>query len=297
MKKRFLYILITALLLLPVVFTGCQSGVPQADYDQVMSQLTDAQSQITAAQDDLTALQNDLATLQTAKDTLQTEKDSVAAQLAEAQIDIETLEAQVAALEAQVSALKAEYELAGYTPAETAEKIVKYYHDTHVYSSYDLFVCSDMAAEVWNMLKAIGIESVIAVGNVDTAISDILQSNHAWVLAEVAPGQYLALETTGGYSVPESENPLYYRGWAFDSPADLKSYNELVQEYNTRVDFRNLFASEANEAASLYNDSTTPAEADKWLTLYDKFIELINDQEAILNTLMAQINSLASVIQ
>ncbi len=284
MKKRILFILVTALLLLPLISTGCQSGgISQADYDQVMSQLTDAQSQLSAAQDDLAALQ-------TTKSALQTEKDAVAAQLEDAQAEIE-------ALEAQVSALKAEYGIAGDTPAETAEKIVKYYHETHVYSSYDLFVCSDMAAEVWNMLKAVGISSIIAVGNIDTAISDILQSNHAWVLAEVASGQYLALETTGGYPVPESENSLYYHGWSFDSPADLKSYNDYVKEYNTRVGFRNLLATEANEAANLHNNASTQAEADKWLALYDKLVELKNDQETILNTLMAQINSLASVIQ
>jgi regulator of replication initiation timing len=291
MKKRILFILITPILLLSLVFTGCQSGgISQADYDSVLSQLTDAQSQLAAAQDDLSTLQNDLAALQATKDALQIEKDAVTTRFEDAQADINELET-------QVSALKAEYEIAGDTPAETAENIVKYYHETHVYSSYDLFVCSDMAAEVWNMLKAIGIDSKIAVGNIDTAISDILQSNHAWVLAEVASGQYLALETTGGYPVPESENSLYYHGWSFDSPADLKSYNDYVKEYNTRVGFRNLLATEANEATNLHNNASTQAEADKWLALYDKLVELKNDQEAILNTLMAQINSLASVIQ
>src|SRR4030042_2066684 len=86
-------------------------------------------------------------------------------------------------------------------PAETAQKIVSYYRETHVYSSYDLFVCSDMAAEVWNMLKAAGIDSIIAVGRIDASIGDILDSNHAWVLAEVGSGQFLALETTGGFAV------------------------------------------------------------------------------------------------
>jgi cell division protein FtsB len=284
MKKTIFFTLVTIILLLLLVFTGCQSGgVSQADYDSVMSQLTDAQSQLSAAQDDLT--------------TLQTTKAAVDTQLEDAQAEITALEAQVDALEAQVNALKAQYELTGDTPAETAAKIVKYYRETHVYSSYDLFICSDMAAEVWNMLKAVGISSIIVVGNIDTTISDILQSNHAWVLAEVTPGQYLALETTGGYAVSESENPLYYRGWAFDSPAELKSYNDYVKEYNTRVGFRNLLNTEVNEAISLYNDSSTQAEADKWLALYDKLIELKNDQEVILDSLMAQINSLAAMIQ
>jgi cell division protein FtsB len=275
MKKRIFLVFFAFILLFPAIFTGCQSGIPQADYDQVQSQLTDAQSQLTQAQSDLAALQ---AT-----------QDAVAAQLEDAQDEI-------ADLESQVGALRAQYELAGDTPAETAANIVRYYHQTHVYSAYDLFVCSDMATEVWNMLKAAGISSVIAVGNINTAIDDILQSNHAWVLAEVAPGQYLALETTGGFTVDASENPLYYRGWSFNSPADLKSYNDLIKEYNTTVDFRNLLADEVNQAADLYNNSSTQAEADKWLALYDKLVELTDGQEAVLNDLMAQINSLAAVI-
>jgi hypothetical protein len=265
MNKILLISIFSILLLLSVVFSSCQSGttgVPQSDYDQVLSQLTAAQEQLGQAQANLASLQ--------------LSKDAVDSQLADALTDIASLEARLAALQAQ-------YDLTGVTPAETARKIVSYYHETHVYSSYDLFVCSDMAAEVANMLQAAGIDSVIAVGRIDAAISDILDSNHAWVLAGVGSGQFLALETTGGFAVAESDNPFYYQGWSFDSPADLKAYNDLVQEYNTRVGFRNLLADE-------YNSSTNPA-------VRDKLHELMTDQETILNTIMAQINGLAAVIQ
>jgi outer membrane murein-binding lipoprotein Lpp len=284
MKKRILFILITAvILLLPLVFTGCQSGgVSQGKYDELNNSYQNALAQIEALNNQVSSLNS------------QVDADTAAIQAKDDKIAY--YESRVADLQSQVNALKAEYELAGATPAETAANIVRYYHDTHVYSKYDLFVCSDMAAEVWNMLKAIGIDSIIAVGNVDTAISNILDSNHAWVLAEVAPGQYLALETTGGFTVTASENSSYYHGWSFVSPADLKSYNNLVQEYNIRVSFRNLLAGEVNEAIDLYN-SCPPAEEDKWLTLYNKLKELMTEQETVLNTLTAQINSLASVIQ
>jgi multidrug efflux pump subunit AcrA (membrane-fusion protein) len=276
MKKKILFALIAAfVLLLPPAFAGCQSGISQADYDHVQSQLAAAQSQLAQAQGDLADLQSS--------------GDALAAQLTDAQDEI-------ADLESQVNALRAQYELAGDTPAETAANVVRFYHETHVYSAYDLFVCSDMASEVWNMLKAIGIDSLIAVGRIDTPAADILQSTHAWVLAEVAPGQYLALETTGGFTVPESQNPLYYQGWSFRSPADLKSYTDLTKEYNTTVEFRNMLADQANQAADLYNNSSGPTEADKWLALYDKLVELTDDEEAVLNDLMAQINSLATVI-
>jgi hypothetical protein len=263
--------------LLSIVLAGCQElgGVAQETYDKVVAELQDIQAKYTDAQ--------------TKYDALQSEKTAVDAQLKDCQ-------AKTSALESQLSSQQGENQLTGATPAETAEKIVKYYHETHVYSTYDLFVCSDMAAEVWNMLKAQSISSIIVVGNKDAAIGDILQSNHAWVLAEVAPGQYLALETTGGYSVAASKNPLYYRGWSFKSPADLKSYGTLVREYNVRVDFRNMLAGEVNAATDKYNSAATQSERDKWLTLHDKLKELQVAQETILNNIMAQINGLATVV-
>ena len=268
MKKKILFIMLFVSLV-ALVFTSCQSGgVSQADYDQLNAQLVGVQSQLAQSQSEIASLNS------------QVEADRAAIQAKDDKLAY--YESRVADLQTQLAALQVQYDLTGATPAETAQKIVAYYHETHVYSSYDLFVCSDMASEVWNMLKAVGISSVIAVGNVDSAISDILDSNHAWVLAEVVPGQYLALETTGGFAVTETENPLYYVGWSFAGPADLKSNNDLRKEYNIRVGFRNLLASE-------YNSSTDPA-------VRDVLNRLRLDQEAILNSIMAQINGLASVL-
>jgi len=276
MKKRIIFIFITVILLLPLAFTGCESGIAKETYDKVVAEVQEFQEKYTDAL--------------TKYDDLQKDKAAVDTQLRDAR-------AKIAELENQVSALKAQYELTDATPQETAEKIVKHYHETHIYSSYDLFVCSDMATEVWNMLKAAGINSIVVVGNKDTPINDILLSNHAWVLAEVTPGHYLALETTGGHAVTASQNPLYYTGWSFDSPADLQSYNDLIKEYNTRVGFRNLLAGEVAEAQTLYNNSSNQAEADKWYALYSKLKQLQTDQETILNHLKTQISGLAAVLQ
>ena len=276
MKKKIGLALIAVVLLVPIVLAGCQEGgIAQETYDKVVAEFNEIKAKYTDAL--------------TKYDELKAEKDAVDAQLQDCQ-------AKNAQLESQIAALKGEYELTGATLTETAEKIVKYYHETHVYSTYDLFVCSDMASEVWNMLKAQGIASVIVVGNKDAAISDILQSNHAWVLAEVEPGKYLALETTAGYSVPANKNPLYYQGWSFDSPADLKSYNTLVQEYNVRVSLRNALAGEVNAAADKYNNASTQSERDKWLALHDELKDLQVAQETILNNIKAQINGLATVL-
>jgi outer membrane murein-binding lipoprotein Lpp len=158
----------------------------------------------------------------------QAEYDRVSAQLTVSQ-------SQVAELQEQINELKEKYELAGETPTETAQNIVKRYHETHVYSEYDFFVCSDMALDVWDMLKAQGINAIVKTGNVKTEAKDITDADHAWVLAETSPGKYLALETTGGYAVWGEDNLLYYRGWSFDNPREYKRFVELKYEYNIRV--------------------------------------------------------------
>ena len=274
MRKRILLVLITAVLLLSVTLAGCQAGgIAQEVYDQVAAQLTDAQAKLSKVQNDLTKLQS--------------EKSAVDAELQKAQ-------AKITELQGQMGGLKEQATLTGATPAETAAKIVKNYIETHVYSTIDYFICSDMASEVWNMLKAQGIKAVIIVGNKDKAISNILQSDHAWVLAEVNPGEYLALETTGGYVVPKSKNALYYRGWSFDSPVALKSHNELVREYNTRVGIRNQIAAEDNKVIEEHNKATDPATAERLEAVHNKLVELLKQQEAALNNVMSEINKLAT---
>jgi CheY-like chemotaxis protein len=108
--------------------------------------------------------------------------------------------------------------------------IAQEYHTTHTYlgvqtgQSSDIYVCLDMAKDVWNMVKTRGINAVIEVGNVKQNITTIQDVNHAWVLAEVGPMQWLAVETTGGFVVTKDENSRYYAGMQFDTPVDLKQY-------------------------------------------------------------------------
>lgn len=280
MHRKLLLILITAVFLLSIVLVGCQGGIAQELYDRLGEQLNEAKLQLSEANNEVTNLQNEVNELQAQKDT--------------AEAELKAAQDRIVELQGQMSGIEGQYNIVGATPAETAEKIVKYYHETHVYSSYDLFVCSDMASEVWNMLKAQGINALIVVGNKDTAISNILDSNHAWVWAEVSPGEYLALETTGGFVATGSKNPLYYRGWSFESPADLKSHNQLVREYNIRVGVRNQLAAEANAIRDEYNQETNHILADQLAAVHDKLIELIEAQEAEIEDVGASINDLAN---
>lgn len=153
----------------------------------------------------------------------------------ELKAELRTAEAHTAELESQIQDLRQRYELAGETPSDTAQRIVKHYHETHIYSAYDFFVCGDMSLDVWDMLKAHGIQALIKIGNVEKEAKDITEVDHAWVLAETSPGCYLALETTGGYAVWSKDNPLYYEGWSFDNPREYKRFAELRYEYNTCV--------------------------------------------------------------
>ena len=280
MHRKVLLGLVAGLFLLSFALVGCQGGIAQELYDKIVAQLEDAQAQIAEVQAKLTEAQDKL-------NDLQAEKEAVAAEL-------EAAQAKAGELEEQVSWLIEQYELVGATKAETAENIVRYYHETHEYSAADLFICDDMASGVWNMLKAQGIDAVIAVGDIDVPISDIVLSDHTWVLAEVAPGENLALETTAGIVVPESENPLYYRGWTFDSPGELKSYRQLVNEYNVRVVIRNQISHDADEVFADYQQETNPTTRDKLKAVYDKLIELRDQHEAKLNEIRAEFEGLAT---
>jgi CheY-like chemotaxis protein len=110
-------------------------------------------------------------------------------------------------------------------------EIARGYHETHTYlgvqngQSTDVYVCIDMAKDVWNMIKTRGINAVIVIGNVKTTISTMSDVNHAWVIAEVGPMQWLAVETTSGYVVTREENPLYYTGMQFETPVDMREYS------------------------------------------------------------------------
>lgn len=129
---------------------------------------------------------------------------------------------------------------AGNTPVNQAtlerlQKIVRDYHSSHTYSKDDLFVCVDMAIDVWNILKTKRIAAKIMAGRVDQDITHlnglqyIGQINHAWVVAEPLPGAAVPLEITGGFVVtPDMPNyRLYFEGPDFSSIKAFKGFIEL----------------------------------------------------------------------
>lgn len=269
MKKAILLIVVLGLML-SLVLTGCSSGgISQEDYDAILAQLADARTQVNQAQADLSSA-----------------LDGKAAEEAK-------LQEQIDSLNEELDELKAKYEIGGATTTETVTKLVKAYYESHYYQK-GVYDCNNMASDLWDMLKDLGINSVIVIGDIETGVSDILSTTHAWVLADVENGEKLALDATAGRAIIKDENALYYQGWTFNDPAELKRNDDLRTEYNTRVENRNTLAAEVNSAMTLYNNSSTQAEADKYLTLYNKLKELKDAQEAILTQLKAQIDELAT---
>ena len=138
------------------------------------------------------------------------------------------------------------------TPAEKIQiisEIAKEYNQSHTYSKKDLFVCVDMAIDVWNMLKTRGINAKIWAGRVDEDITQLeplpflLQINHAWVMAETSPAQWVPVETTAGViiSPTESNFSLYKYGYPFENPRRFKEF----------VEMRNKLTETCNEAIKM----------------------------------------------
>ena len=274
MKTRYILAIIIVLVITVLPLAGCQSsGVSTDDYTDVVEKLQ-------AANDQITELWTEKADLESAKETVED--------------DLEDALATISDLQVQISGMAGQFDLSGGDTLETVINIIEYYHDTHVYSKADLFVCSDMSMEVWNMLRARGIDALIVVGDIENPIDDILLSTHAWVLADIGENRYLALETTGGYVVYNTENDLYYKGWYFDSPAEMKSYNELVKEYNVRVSIINQLIVEDQIVVNQHNASTNPSEAAQLKAVHEMLDKLITSQEADLIAIEDEINGLAS---
>ncbi len=104
-----------------------------------------------------------------------------------------------------------DFQLRGKTEAETAQNVVRLYHDTHVYIE-DVYMCSNMAVDLWDMLEAQGINSLI-----------VIYADHCWILAEVEPGKYLACDATTGLTYKASAVPDYYKGWGFSNPTEVET--------------------------------------------------------------------------
>ncbi len=109
------------------------------------------------------------------------------------------------------------------------QEIVAEYPKKHTYSKQEDFECVDMANDVWDQVKHRGIPAKIGVGNLDKDIKSLFDANHAWVMAEVSPGMFVALEPQTGEIISPAAKPRYYSGHCFPGPKEVKEYKRLKE--------------------------------------------------------------------
>jgi hypothetical protein len=141
----------------------------------------------------------------------------------------------------------------------TLSRIVSNYHETHTYltneAGNNIYVCGDMACDVWDMVIAKGIDAKIVVGNIKEDIASIAQANHAWVLAEISDGEWLALETTGGFTVRMNGNKRYFFGCKFSTARDYRDFEHLQRQYNEALSKGRAASDSYNSMATAYNSA------------------------------------------
>jgi len=136
------------------------------------------------------------------------------------------------------------------------EQIAEEYYSTHTYQGDDVFDCDNMAQDVWNMLKTKGINSKLVLGNVDhfgpLSLDDV---NHVWLIAEISPEEWLAIETTGGFIVYSDDNDRYYNGYFFSNPKNYRDFLDLYNDYNYQyADYENE-RQYYNQLVEIYNSA------------------------------------------
>ena len=147
------------------------------------------------------------------------------------------------------------------------EEILSDYRKNHTYvgkqsgAEADIFVCGDMACDVWNIVETKGIKARIQVGNAKEKIDSMARANHAWVMAEVSPDNWVAMETTAGQVVHARDNPNYYWGRSFANPKEFKEYSALRQQLNDAVSKAAKAQDRYNEMVDQYNAADRQSQA------------------------------------
>ncbi len=136
---------------------------------------------------------------------------------------------------------------------QICEEVAKEYYNSHTYTTNNVFDCDNMAQDIWNMLKTEGINAKIVIGNTELGSSCTIEDiNHAWVLAEVDPETWLAIECTGGYVVYDDN---YYTGIMFSNPKNYRSFLDIYTDwefqYQDYENYRHYF----NNLVDEYNDA------------------------------------------
>lgn len=115
--------------------------------------------------------------------------------------------------------------------ADAIIEILKKYSSRNTYSELSETQCKQMSEAIWFRLAGQGIPARLAAGRVDAQVTTavdifVRKANHAWVMAELSAGEWVALETTNGTVVSKDMNQLYYVGGVyFQRPEDVYRFD------------------------------------------------------------------------
>jgi len=126
------------------------------------------------------------------------------------------------------------------------------YYDNHEYTLERGYVCLDMAMDFWDVVIAHKMNAKIVVGNRTRMPDAIINANHAWVIVEVEPDNWVPVEVVNGSVMYGTD--IYYHGWIFNSPQEIKDfldeYDIVIAHWNTFVRARSKY----NEEVQVYNN-------------------------------------------
>jgi len=168
------------------------------------------------------------------------------------------------------------------------------YHKKHQYLMEDFFVCSDMAIEVWDIIKTAGVNARLMVGNVNRDIVKykstyeyIAEMNHVWVMAEIMPSEWVPVEATAGIIVhPQTPTfEFYHNGTYFDSPRYFKEFSEsrkalfqTCREANIMVtDFNSNYAGKSATREGIERTGRTKQKVDDCNNLKDQVVSYLRN--------------------
>ncbi|MBT4511532.1 MAG: hypothetical protein HOC20_04900 [Chloroflexi bacterium] len=112
----------------------------------------------------------------------------------------------------------------GYTWQSKVEEIGRQYHASHIFIEGETD-CNDMAIDIWNMLLAQDIKSVITIGSLDNSMVTFDQCDHAWLSVFDSEGEFVSLEPTTGqvFYSNTAGHEQYIGGFFYKKPSDLRS--------------------------------------------------------------------------
>jgi hypothetical protein len=170
---------------------------------------------------------------------------------------------------------------ARYGPKEEiCAEVVANFVARHTYIP-DHFVCVEFAAGVWYELLKKGVNAKIRVGSQN--ISTVYRTDHAWVMAEVSPGNWLAIEPQQGVVYPESGS-FYYRGFDFAGDGPVREHNKLLKRV---LDARQKY----HNAVNVSNDYVARYNKGDWVAK-QAILPVINQQQQNVAMRQAEMNEL-----